>query len=89
MLIVVTTLASRTAATPAPPELIARGFAESDELIDELREEAARVLGQLAADDITEIKLLQEHLHDARRPARLRPHPPPADDPARRDRGLS
>ena len=30
-----------------------------------MREEAARVLQQMASDDITEIKLLQEHLHDA------------------------
>jgi mRNA degradation ribonuclease J1/J2 len=30
-----------------------------------LREEANRVLGELIADDVTEIKLLQEHLHDA------------------------
>jgi mRNA degradation ribonuclease J1/J2 len=30
-----------------------------------MREEAARVLRELIADDIVEIKLLQEHLHDA------------------------
>jgi mRNA degradation ribonuclease J1/J2 len=30
-----------------------------------MREEAARVLDELLADDVTEIKLLQEHLHDA------------------------
>jgi ribonuclease J len=45
--------------------LIARGFAESDELIVELRAEADRVLQELSSDDITEIKLLQEHLHDS------------------------
>jgi len=50
----------------APPELIARGFGEAAEpLLDELREEANRVLQELLADDVTEIKLLQEHLHDA------------------------
>ena len=50
----------------APPELIARGFGEGAEpLLDELRDEANRVLGELLADDVTEIKLLQEHLHDA------------------------
>jgi ribonuclease J len=46
--------------------LIARGFGDgADELLDELRDEAERVLRELLADDITEIKLLQEHLHDA------------------------
>jgi ribonuclease J len=64
VLIIVTTLADANGAA-GPPELIARGFAESDDLLDELREEAARVLEQLGQDDIREIKLLQEHLHDA------------------------
>ena len=50
----------------APPELIARGFGEAAEpLLEELREEAGRVLADLLRDDVTEIKLLQEHLHDA------------------------
>jgi len=48
------------------PELIVRGFGEgADALVDELRSEAARVLGELLDDDVTEIKLLQEHVHDA------------------------
>jgi ribonuclease J len=47
------------------PELIARGFAEPGEpLLEEMREEAQRVLDDLVKDDVTEIKLLQEHLHD-------------------------
>jgi len=50
----------------APPELIARGFGEQAEpLLEELRAEANTVLRALLADDVTEIKLLQEHLHDA------------------------
>jgi ribonuclease J len=50
----------------APPELIARGFGEgADPLLEELRVEANRVLEELLADDVTEIKLLQEHVHDA------------------------
>jgi len=49
----------------APPELIARGFADSDELLDELRDEADRVVRGLASEHATEIKLLQEHIHDA------------------------
>ena len=65
VLIVVTTLASSDGGEIAPPELIARGFAESDDLLDELRREADRVVRELAADHVTEIKLLQEHIHDA------------------------
>jgi ribonuclease J len=49
----------------ARPELIARGFPESDPVLDEAREEAARVLRELLENDNAEIKLLQEHLHDA------------------------
>jgi len=64
VLIVVTTIALSDGGEIAPPELIARGFGEDDELLEELREEADRVVGDLAADGITEIKLLQEHLHD-------------------------
>jgi ribonuclease J len=67
VLIVVATLAAQNGGgLTAPPELIARGFGDAAEpLLDELREEAARVLHQLLEDDVTEIKLLQEHLHDA------------------------
>jgi ribonuclease J len=67
ILIVVATLAAQDGGDlTAPPELIARGFGEAAEpLLEELREEANRVLRELLADDVTEIKLLQEHLHDA------------------------
>jgi ribonuclease J len=67
VLIVVATLAAQDGGgLTAPPELIARGFGEQAEpLLDELREEAGRVLEELLRDDVTEIKLLQEHLHDA------------------------
>jgi len=65
VLIVVTTLASSDGGEIAPPELIARGFAESDELLDELRAEADRVVRELASEHAMEIKLLQEHIHDA------------------------
>ena len=64
VLIVVTTLALSDGGEIAPPELIARGFAEDEVLLGELRQEADRVVSELAADGITEIKLLQEHLHD-------------------------
>jgi ribonuclease J len=68
VLIVVATLAGSNGrgALTAAPELIARGFGESAEpLLDELRAEAQQVLEELLADDVTEIKLLQEHVHDA------------------------
>ena len=61
VLIVVTTLADGGA---SQPELITRGFAESDELLAEMRQEAHEIVRELLADDIREIKLLQEHLHD-------------------------
>jgi ribonuclease J len=64
VLIVVATLTSTNGAMTAAPELIARGFAESGPLLDEMREEAGRVLDDLMRQEITEIKLLQEHLHD-------------------------
>jgi ribonuclease J len=65
VVIVITTLATSNGGELAEPELIARGFGDSDDLIDDLRAEAGRVLRELAADDVTEIKLLQEHLHDS------------------------
>jgi len=65
VLIIVTTLTSSNGGSTAPPELIARGMGDSDELVDELRSEALNVLQQLSSDGITEIKLIQEHLHDA------------------------
>jgi ribonuclease J len=46
------------------PEVIARGFGDAGPLLDEMREEGRRVLQRLLSEDVTEIKLLQEHLHD-------------------------
>jgi ribonuclease J len=68
ILIVVATLSGSNGrgGLTAAPELIARGFGDGAEaLLDELRIEALQVLEKLLADDITEIKLLQEHMHDA------------------------
>jgi ribonuclease J len=65
VLIIVATLAPEDGVPAARPELIARGFAGDDELIEETRDEAARVLDELLAGDVSEIKLVQEHLHDA------------------------
>jgi ribonuclease J len=65
VLIVVATLAGTNGGVAGQPELITRGFGEpGEELIEEMREEARRVLADLLADNVNEIKLLQEHLHD-------------------------
>jgi ribonuclease J len=65
VIIIVATLAASDGGTAGPPELIARGFGDgSGELLDELRDEADRVLRRCIEEEITEIKLLQEHLHD-------------------------
>ena len=65
VLIVVATLTSANGSVAGSPELIARGFAEpNDPLLEEMREEAEQVLADLLDQNMTEIKLLQEHLHD-------------------------
>jgi ribonuclease J len=64
ILILVATL-SLNGARGGPPELIARGFGDVEPLLDEMRQEATQVLEDCIRQDITEIKLLQEHLHDA------------------------
>jgi ribonuclease J len=65
VLIVVATLTSLNGRRSATPELIARGFTDSNPpLLDELRSEAEQILADCIAGDILEIKLLQEHLHD-------------------------
>ena len=65
VLIVVTTVGSGNGSGDiAPPELIARGVGEDLDLIDDLRDEAERIVRQLARDGISEIKLVQEHIHD-------------------------
>jgi len=61
VLIVVTTLADGAV---SQPELISRGFAGSDELLSEMRQEVHEIVRELLDDDIREIKLLQEHIHD-------------------------
>jgi ribonuclease J len=65
VLIIVATLSTVNGAAPGRPELIARGLAEPGPLLDEVRNEAHEVLAGLAREGVTEIKLLQEHLHDS------------------------
>jgi ribonuclease J len=62
VLIVVATIAQAGGASQ--PELVTRGFGEDDELLAEMRQEASEIVQELLSEDITEIKLLQEHLHD-------------------------
>src|SRR5881397_689972 len=65
VLIIVATLAATNGGSAGPPELIARGFGDdTGPLLDELRDEANRVLQDCLREEISEIKLLQEHLHD-------------------------
>jgi ribonuclease J len=63
VLIVVATVAPDDGGDASPPELIARGVGD-DDLIDELRDEALRIVTELAQNGVTEIKLVQEHIHD-------------------------
>ena len=65
VLIVVATVGVNGARPVASPELITRGFGETEPLVAEMRDEAAQVLDDCLEQDITEIKLLQEHLHDS------------------------
>jgi ribonuclease J len=64
VLIIVATLAATNGRVSAAPEVIARGFGESDALINEMRAAAESVLERLLRENVSEIKLLQEHLHD-------------------------
>jgi ribonuclease J len=65
VIIVVATLSGSNGGPTAPPELIVRGVGDAQPVLDELREEADQVLRDCLAQNITEIKLLQEHLHDS------------------------
>jgi ribonuclease J len=65
--IVVATIAEQDGRSVAPPELIFRGvpFIDGDpELLDELREAVDESLARSAEEEIREISLLQNHLHD-------------------------
>jgi len=65
--IVVATIAEQDGRSVAPPELIFRGvpFIEGDpELLDELRAAVDDSLAKSAEEEIREIDLLQNHLHD-------------------------
>jgi ribonuclease J len=65
VLIVVATIGTNGARQTGDPELIARGFGENEPLVAEMRVEAGQVIAECLDQDITEIKLLQEHIHDS------------------------
>jgi ribonuclease J len=65
VLIIVATVGGSNGVPTSRPELIARGISEQGPLLEELQSEADRVLRELVGQRVTEIKLLQEHLHDA------------------------
>ncbi len=65
VLIVVATVSLENGGFVSPPELIARGVGEDMGLVDELREEAGRIAAELSSNGLSEIKLVQEHIHDA------------------------
>ena len=65
ILIIVATVGSSNGVPESRSELISRGLTEPGPLIDEMQSEADRVLGDLLRQNVTEIKLLQEHLHDS------------------------
>jgi len=65
--IVVATISEQDGRSVAPPEIIFRGvpFSEDvDGLIDEIRDAVEDSLGRSAEEEIREIDLLQDHLHD-------------------------
>jgi ribonuclease J len=64
ILIIVATLVGRDGGVSAEPEVISRGFTEPGPLLDETRGEAERILQECLDNDVREIKLLQEHLHE-------------------------
>jgi ribonuclease J len=65
VLIIVATVGGSNGVPTSRPEVIARGLSEPGPLLEEMQQEADDVLRRLLGDNVTEIKLLQEHLHDA------------------------
>jgi ribonuclease J len=65
VLIVVATIGTQNGHEIAAPEVIARGFPDPGAVLDEARDEAETVLRLCLAEGVGELKLLQEHLHDA------------------------
>ena len=64
VLIVVATVVLDEARELGPPEVITRGLSELEPLVDEARERAHEILTSCLDEGVTELKLVQEHLHD-------------------------
>jgi ribonuclease J len=65
--VVVATISEQDGRSVAPPEIIFRGVPfidEADGLVEEIREAVDDSLARSADEEITEIDLLQSHLHD-------------------------
>jgi ribonuclease J len=66
--IVVATVSAQDGSSVVPPEVLARGVPfisdDHDEFLDELREAVEDSLDRAAEQHISEIELLQQHLHD-------------------------
>jgi ribonuclease J len=65
--IVVATISEQDGLSVVPPEIIFRGvpfLEEQDDLLEEIRGEIEKSLEHSADEQITEISLLQQHLHD-------------------------
>jgi ribonuclease J len=65
--VVVATISEQDGASVAPPEVIMRGVPfpeEADALLDEIRDTVEESLARAASEEIREIDLLQEVLHD-------------------------
>jgi ribonuclease J len=65
--IVVATISEQDGRSVVPPEIIFRGVPfvdESDQFVEELREAVDASLARSAEEEIREIDLLQDHLHD-------------------------
>jgi ribonuclease J len=65
VLIVVATVGTQNGRELSPPEVIARGFAEPGPVLDEARDAAESVLARSLGENVAELKLLQEEIHDA------------------------
>ena len=65
VLIIVATVGGSNGVPSSRPEVIARGLSEPGPLLEEMQAEADKVLRDLLRENVTEIKLLQEHLHDS------------------------
>jgi ribonuclease J len=64
LLIVVVTVGAPDGGDLSASDVISRGFGDSGPLLEEARQEAQRTLTECLAQDISELKLLQEHIHD-------------------------